>query len=243
MTRSSTVQRLGRLESLKALVMSGEPTTVGEIAAELGVSVRTISRDVSLLRDQGLPIEADRGRGGGVRLHRNWGVGRIKLAYAEAVDLLVSLAVAEQMGSPLFMAHLGRVRRKLMASFSPAMSHKVRGLKARILVGLAASPETLSGFSAPSRGIVERLHQAFLAQDRIAIGYRTEDGRRSARAIQPHYLLLSAPVWYVLAWDELRDDVRTFRCDRITSIRLLEDGFRLLPVERFEGAYEGSDPI
>ena len=74
-----------------------------------------------------------------MRLDRHWGIGRVNLAYSEAVDLLVSLAVAEQMKSPLFMAHLGPIRRKLMASFSPATKHKVKGLKARILIGESAS--------------------------------------------------------------------------------------------------------
>jgi len=243
MERSSTTDRLQRLEVLKARVKSGEPTTIGEIAEELGVSVRTISRDIQILRDQGLPIEADRGRGGGVRLHRNWGIGRVNFNYSEAVDLLVTLAIAEQMQSPLFMANLTSIRHKLMASFSPLLSSKIKGLKARILIGESASTAVLSSFSMPDRPIAKKLHQAFLMQHRTRIRYQAENNVLTDRIIQPHFLLLCYPVWYVLAWDELREDVRTFRCDRITNIRNQDDEFRLLPIIRFEKALKGINAI
>ena len=243
MKRASTLDRLQRLELLTARVKSAVPTTIGEIADELGVSVRTISRDIQVLRDHGLPIEADRGRGGGVRLNRQWGVGRVNFSYSEAVDLLVSLAVAERMESPLFMANLKTVRHKLMASFSPLMTARVNGLKARILIGQAASPAVMSAFSTPDRRMVEQLHQAFLMQRRIRIEYRAEKGAVTERNIQPHFLLLCNPVWYVLAWDELRDEVRTFRCDRIAQIQTREDGFSLLPLACFEQALAGIQAI
>lgn len=243
MNCSTTLSRIQRLEFLKARVKSGEPTTVRQVATELGVSARTVSRDIHLLREQGIPIDADRGRGGGIRLQQNWNVGRIHLNYSEAVDLLVSLAVAEQMNSPLLMAHLKSVRLKLMASFSPAMSHKVKGLKARILIGQAVSPAVLSAHSPPNPRIVERIHQGFLSQKQATIAYRAENGVKSTRTIQPHFLLLCYPVWYVLAWDELRHDVRTFRCDRIQKIKLLEASFRLLPRARFAEALTGINAI
>ena len=81
--------------------------TVSDLARQHGVSERTIARDLLLMREQGLPIDSDRGRGGGVRLDRNWGVGRLNLSYAEAVDLLISIEVSEQMRSPMFLASLG----------------------------------------------------------------------------------------------------------------------------------------
>jgi predicted DNA-binding transcriptional regulator YafY len=93
--RSSTTSRIDRLKIITARLKSDEPTTIGEIAKEIGVSVQTLSRDIQVLKNQGLPIDTDIGRGGGVRLDRHWGIGRVNLNYAEAVDLLISLAVAE----------------------------------------------------------------------------------------------------------------------------------------------------
>lgn len=235
--------RLQRLEFITARLKADEALIIGDIAKEVGVSVRTLTRDMQILREQGLPIEADRGRGGGVRLHWSWGIGRVNLNYAEAVGLLVSLAVAEQMKSPLLMVNLGSVRRKLMASFSPSMKHKINQLKSRILIGESASPFVLSAFSAPSASAVGQLHQAFLVMHRMSIHYRAENGTKTKRTIEPHYLLLNYPVWYVLAWDHLRNEIRTFRCDRIESSSVLDEGFHLRQFTQFAKAMEGVNAI
>ena len=65
MPRSSTISRIQRLEIITARLKSEQPTTIGEIAKEVGVSVRTLSRDIEVLREQGLPIDTEIGRGGG----------------------------------------------------------------------------------------------------------------------------------------------------------------------------------
>src|SRR5262245_3605263 len=107
--------QLNRLEELKSLLSSSEQVTAAELAGALGVSLRTLNRDLVLLRDSGMPIDSDRGRGGGLRLHRHWSVGRVNLDYREAIDALLSLAVAERLGSALFLEHARSTRNKLAA--------------------------------------------------------------------------------------------------------------------------------
>ena len=119
MPRTSAAERLRRIELIAVQLKQDIHCTVKDLARQHGVSARTITRDLLFMREQGMQIDADRGRGGGVRLDRNWGVGRLNLSYADAVDLLISIAVAEQMQSPIFLANLGSVRRQLVASFSP----------------------------------------------------------------------------------------------------------------------------
>ncbi len=215
--------------------------TTKELAKQHGVSERTITRDLLLMRDQGLPIEADRGRGGGVRLDRNWGVGRLNLSYAEAVDLLISIAVAEQMQSPLFLANLGSVRRQLVASFSPEKRRKVEDLKSRILIGVTASAYVQADVTPPPKRLVQTLHQAFIDRETLAIGYKREDGELTDRQIDPHYLLLKYPVWYVAAFDHLRGSTRVFRCDRLQRAALTGQGFALWPKDRFGDQLDGED--
>lgn len=243
MQRTSTTTRIQRLEQITARLKTNDDWIIGDLAAELGVSVRTLTRDIRLLREQGLPIEADRGRGGGVRLHWSWGIGRVNFNYAEAVDLLVSLAVAEQMKSPLLMANLSTVRRKLMASFAPFTKRRINALRSRILVGESSSPFVLSTFTSPKPRVVALVHQAFLMMRKLTICYRDVNGTKTDRVIELQYLLLSYPVWYAIAWDELRDDVRTFRCDRIETSKLSDDEFRARPLSQFTQAIEGIDAI
>ena len=231
------------MELLAVRLKQDAHCTVSDLARQFGVSERTISRDLSLMRDQGMQIDADRGRGGGVRLDRNWGVGRINLAYSEAVDLLISLAVAEQMKSPMFLANLDSVRRQLVASFSPAKRDTVEHLKSRILVGVTASTYVQAGTASPPKPVVQALHQAFTDQEMLEIRYQREDGETSKRIIEPHYLLLKYPVWYVVGFDHLRKAPRTFRCDRILAASRTGTHFHLLPKEDFPLMPDGDELV
>ncbi|WP_291842770.1 WYL domain-containing protein [Maricaulis sp.] len=241
MVRTRSIDRFRRLELLAAQLKQDEICTMKGLASDLGVSERTIARDLLLMREQGLPIDADRGRGGGVRLDRNWGVGRLNLAYPDAIDLLISIDVAEKMGSPLFLANLASVRRQLVASFSPEKRKHVNRLKSRILIGNTASTYVQAGVASPPKRLVQTLHQAFIGQEVLSIHYRREDGVVSERQIEPHYLLLKYPVWYVLAFDRLRAASRTFRCDRILRARSSAERFRLLSKNVFALSLERDD--
>ncbi|MBU2982911.1 WYL domain-containing protein [Lentibacter algarum] len=215
--------------------------TVKDLAQQHGVSMRTIARDLSLMREQGMQIDADRGRGGGVRLDRNWGVGRMNLAYPEAVDLLISIAVAEKMDSPMFLASLESVRRQLVASFSPEKRSKVTRLKSRILIGVTASTYVQASANSPPKRVVQRLHQSFINQEVLEIGYQREDGVSSERQIEPHYLLLKYPIWYVVAFDRLRNGPRIFRCDRIGAATMTGARFQLMPKDAFQPSLAEDD--
>ncbi len=241
MPRSNSSNRLQRLERLTAQLKAEPFCIIKDLARQLGVSERTLARDLALLREQGLPVEADRGRGGGVRLDRRWGVGRLNLAYAEAVDLLIGIEVAQKMGSPIFLASLESVRRQLIASFSADKRERVEALKSRILVGVTASTYVQVSASPPPDLVIKALHQAFMDKERLDIRYQREDLEVSERQIEPHYLLLKYPVWYVIAFDHLRSEPRTFRCDRILSASLTGTRFRLRPLDEFTHIWNGED--
>lgn len=241
MTRTNAIGRLKRLELLAVQLKQEEHCTVEDLALQHGVSTRTIARDLVVMREQGMQIDTDRGRGGGVRLDRNWGVGRLNLAYPEAVDLLISIAVAEQMNSPLFLANLDTIRRQLVASFSPDKRSKVNRLKSRILVGVTASTYVQASLGTPPRRVVQSLHQAFVNRETVEICYKREDGKTSVRQIEPHYLLLKYPIWYVVGIDHLRKGPRTFRCDRVLSAEPIATHFNVLPKKAFQACLDGDD--
>ena len=239
MTRADTPGRLARLDLLASRLKAEEPMTVAGLADEFGVSRRTLARDIAILRERGLPIEADQGRGGGIRLDRRWGVGRLTLSYREAVELLVSLAIAEQMQAPWLIANLGPIRRKLAASFAPQMRDRVAGLKDRILITSGASARILEGFVPPHASSVEAICHGFLEHRLIRFRYQDARGQETSRVAEPQLLLLSYPIWYLVGWDHGRDAVRSFRCDRVFEARLAGDSFRLRPAEVFKDALDG----
>lgn len=227
MGNRATSSRLGRLEELQGLLKAHEHVTAAELADELGVSIRTLNRDLGILRDGGVPIESDRGRGGGLRLQRNWALGRLHLSPAEAIDLLLSIAIAERMNSPLLLQQLAPIKRKIVAAFPESYQTKIRSLRRRILVGAPASKQVVASFSPPQHRSLAGIAEAFFNTRCIAIDYVDQYGTTTSRDVEPQFLYLSVPVWYLLAWDRLRGAVRYFRIDRIKSIKPLETSFRL----------------
>ena len=61
------------------------------------------------------------------------------------------------------------------------------------------------------------------------IEYRSESGELTIRTIEAYYIMLSWPIWYIVAWDHLRLAARVFRIDRIESACVMNSGFKLRP--------------
>ena len=229
-----------RLETLKSLLAERDTTTAADLASELGVSVRTIHRDLAFLRDLGVPVDGDRGRGGGLRLEHGWSLGRVHLNESEAIGMLVSLTIAEKVGSPLLLGDTRSIARKVATSFAPAQARRIRAIRSRIFVGSPASGRVLAGYAAPPDTVTGPLLDAFASRRVAVVRYQDQQAAVTDRRIELQYLYYSVPVWYVLAWDRLRDDVRTLRIDRIHDVRLLPDQFTRRPEARFLSAGEAS---
>lgn len=227
MGRTADGTRLNRLEELKGLLRERENATAAELATEMGVSLRTLNRDIALLRRNGLPIDADRGRGGGMQLHRSWSLGRLHLDHIEAIDLLLSITIAEKVGSPLLLQHLTSIKRKVSASFAEGYQGRIRSLRRRIIVGEPATQNVISNYVAPNPANLTLVSQAFFEQKHLVIDYASQEGIITSRRIEPQFLYLNAPVWYLVAWDHLRADIRTFRVDRIQAAELQPTTFRV----------------
>ncbi|MEV4416083.1 HTH domain-containing protein [Catellatospora sp. NPDC049609] len=230
--------RVLRLDALKVLLADRDATTAGDLAAELGVSVRTVQRDLAALRELGMPVESDRGRGGGVRLERGWSLGRVHLNESEALGLLLSLTIAEKIGSPLLLGDLRSITRKVSAAFAPAQARRIRALRGRVLVGQPASGRVVTSYTPPQAPVTQALLDSFLYQRVAAIRYEDQTGTVTEREIETQYLYYNVPVWYALAWDRLRDDIRFFRIDRINRIEPLANGFGLRRADMFLAAGE-----
>jgi predicted DNA-binding transcriptional regulator YafY len=226
------------LEALKELLAERDYTTAAELAAELGVSVRTLHRDLALLRDLGIPVDSDRGRGGGLRLEHGWSLGRVHLSESEAIGMLLSLTIAEKVGSPIMLDDARTIARKIAASFAPAQASRILAMRRRILVGAQASDQVISSYRAPPGTVTQPLLDAFVNRRVAVIRYQDQHATVTEREIELQYLYYNLPVWYALVWDRLRDNVRFFRIDRIKRIQLLGEQFRLRRDDQFLTAGE-----
>jgi predicted DNA-binding transcriptional regulator YafY len=220
------VTRSDRLELLARLLGDRPGITAGEIARELGSSLRTVFRDLDALRRRGYPIETSRGRGGGLRLHRNWGLGRVLLSRDEALCTLLGLAVAEKLRFPMFAPEIGRARRKIADAFPAAERRRIAPLRERIFVGEPASAEVRRSYGEPAPAPTRRLQAAFVEERIVRVEYVREGGAPSRRRLEPHALVINWPAWYLLAHDHLRGGARTFRLDRFVEVEPETESFR-----------------
>lgn len=221
--------RVDRLDLLVRLLRDRPGTTAGDLAEELGVGVRSIFRDLDHLRDRGYPIEADRGRGGGLRLRGNWGLGRITLAREEALGALLGLAVAERLGLPIFAGDIGRARRKIADAFPAEERRRLGPLRERIFIGAPASSAVRASYGAATPACARALQAAFVEERVVTAAYQAHGQDPRPRLLEPHALLVNVPAWYLIAVDLEREAVRTYRFDRISSVVVSDSHFRPRP--------------
>lgn len=208
---------------LADLLRGRETTTVGELADELGVSRRTMLRDLRDLRGRGLPISGDAGPGGGVRLEGDRGVAAVHLSLAEVVAIWLGARLSQGASDLPWGQAANTGMAKLLASLPGAKARTLRALCRRVIVGQPASANVRAGAGRSSRELLALFEEAFSAGLGLGFHYTDREGRDSIRRIEPHGLLVEPPVWYVLARDVDKGEPRMFRMDRIARPRILAE--------------------
>lgn len=213
--------RADRVLGLEALLRGRGTTTVGALAEELGVSTRSVRRDLALLRERGIPIDAEAGPGGGVRLAPMRGVAAVHLGVAEVVALWLGATLAAGASGLPWSHASGSALGKLLASVPRERAAALRALARRVLVGPPATANVRAGSSVPPAELLTVIEIAFAQHVAIGFDYADRNGQHTARRVEPHGLLVQTPVWYVLARDVEKREPRMFRMDRIARPRVL----------------------
>lgn len=201
----------GRLLRLLSLLQS-RPTWPGpELAARLGVTLRTVRRDVDRLRRLGYPVDATPGPDGGYRLGPGGALPPLLLDDDEAVAVAVGLRAATA-GSVIGIEDAAVAALRKLEQVLPA--------RLRPRVGaLSAVTVPLSGQSAAVEGdVLVAIAQACQGSERLRFGYRDRADRSSERTVEPYRLVSTGRRWYLVARDVRRDAWRTFRVDRMREV-------------------------
>ena len=213
MTQTSRVLRLiGLLQS--------RPTWTGpELADRLGVTTRTVRRDVERLRALGYPVRAGQGVGGGYQLGSGAALPPLLLDDEEAVAVAVSLRLAAGgtvagLGEPA-MRTLGKLDQVLPARLRASVE-----AVSQATVTLGRRDQLVEG------AVVALLARAARACREVRFGYAAASGEQSSRRAEPYRLVATTSRWYLVAWDLDRADWRSFRLDRMSEVRETTFGFR-----------------
>ncbi|MGH9276088.1 MAG: helix-turn-helix transcriptional regulator [Acidimicrobiales bacterium] len=212
--------RASRLVQLLLLLQTNGKMTASRLASELEVSVRTIYRDIEALSGAGVPIYAEAGPGGGVRLVDGYRTRLTGLTAHEAEALALSglPGAASELGLGTVLA---AAQLKVDAALPPELRSRAVRMRERFHLdapGWFAREELVPHLAALSRAVWD--------SERVEIRYAKRDGE-VRRMLDPLGLVLKAGVWYLVALSGRTRSVRTFRVSRVQSVRSLEE-----PAER-----------
>jgi predicted DNA-binding transcriptional regulator YafY len=214
-----------RLLRLLSLLQTYRDWSGADLAARLGVTARTVRRDVERLRELGYPVHATQGTAG-YRLGAGASLPPLLLDDDEAVAVTVSLRTAAGTVTGLEETSL-RALAKLEQVLPSRLRHRVRTLQqATVRAGAAPAPRV-------SADTLMAVADACRRHERLRFGYVGHAGGSSVRTVEPHSLVSWGRHWYLVAWDNDRDDWRTFRVDRLTP--RVPTGPRFTPREPPDG--------
>jgi predicted DNA-binding transcriptional regulator YafY len=221
---------LERRDSLLRLLRRRSDWTIADLASELDVSRRTILRDVSHLRERGFDISGMSGPGGGVHLEATSVMITSHLDTDEVVALILSVAIARATTWIPFADGAERALAKIEAALPTKRVGELQRFMQRVLIG-DAGLDLNSAVPGIDPTLVATFERAFTSSRLLAFSYVDRERRRTRRRVEPHGLLIRAPLWYVIAWDPRRDAPRLFRADRVRRPSITEQTFLPRPHE------------
>lgn len=208
------MRRTDRLFDLIQILRDGRLHRAQDLADRLGVSVRTIYRDMDTLITSGVPIEGERGLG--------------YMATAAITLPPLNLTLTELEALHLGMAIVGEAADAELQKAAHSLSAKIDA----VLPEDRSTPPTGWGFAVypfadAARGFAHMpaLRAAIRARQKLRIGYRDQSGTLTDRVIRPLQMEYWGRLWTVTVWCELRAGFRVFRVDRIETLKVLPQLF------------------
>lgn len=184
-----------------------------ELAERLGVSVRTLRRDVDRLRELGYPVEAQRGVDGGYQLAAGAALPPLVVDDEEAVALAVGLQAAAQGPVEGIAESSVRVLAKVVQVMPARLRRRVEALRAMTVPGAWGGPAT----TGVDPAVLTVVALACRDSETLRFDYVAANGQHTERNVEPHRLVSLGRRWYLVAYDLIRHDWRNFRVDRLSA--------------------------
>ncbi len=199
-----------RLLDLLALLQARRDWPGAELAERLGVSQRTIRRDVERLRDLGYPVESVRGPAGRYTLRAGTAMPPLLLDEDEAIAIAVGLGTAARASVSGIEETAVRALVKLEQVLAVQPRRRGGALGAATIAPAADGPLV-------DPGHLTAIAAACRDHECLRFAYTRRDGEEMRREVEPHSLVNLGRRWYLVAYDRGREDWRTFRVDRLAG--------------------------
>ncbi|MBV8631900.1 MAG: YafY family transcriptional regulator [Silvibacterium sp.] len=215
-----------RLLKLLSLFQARRYWSGSELVERLGITSRTLRRDVDRLRHLGYPVHSTSGTSGGYQLGAGATLPPLLLDDDEAVAVAVGLRAAAGGGVAGIEESSVRALAKLEQVLPSRLRRRITALHSIIVPVTNGGPKV-------DAALLSLIAGACRDCDGVRFAYRDKGGEASTRQVEPHRLVNYGRRWYLVAWDAGREDWRTFRVDRIEKPALSGRRFvqRKLPAE------------
>lgn len=202
--------QISRLFEIVYILLDKKSITAGELAERFEVSVRTIYRDIESLSVAGIPIYAERGKKGGIRLMDNYILNKSVLSEQEKKEILAALNGLVQTRAADYSA-----LNKLTSFFGTQSADESNWVSI-----------DFSDWSGKKQAFLELLKTSILNCQVLTFSYFNSTGVQSERTVYPIQLWFKARTWYLKAFCMDKKAFRTFRLTRIRNARTTGDTFK-----------------
>ena len=200
------------------MLSSSEKITAKQISEKLEISIRTVYRYIDTLSTSGVPIISDTGHNGGYTLLNNFIEAPLIFDLEEQISLFHAAVFAEEAGY-----YGGEALNRAISKLSKYSNQEQETKINQHLTSLEVIRRLSSLSMEP---LLKELEQAVTDRYSVKILYNKSGGEQSKdRLVDPYRILYWNNKWYVIGFCHLRNDIRSFRVDRIESLMLTENKF------------------
>jgi predicted DNA-binding transcriptional regulator YafY len=204
-----------RLLEVLELLQSRPVVSGRELADDHGVDGRTGRRYIDNLQELGIPVEGQRGVGGGYRLRPGYRLPPLMLSDDEVVMVVIGLAAARRLGLDAGGDHPESALEKIHRVLPTTLRRRVEALEAAV----AFTSSDTAGVPVGAE-VLLLVSDAIRRRHRLATSYTSFSGERSERELSPYGLVVHSGRWYLAAHDHGREALRTFRVDRMAGVSM-----------------------
>ncbi|MBC7236520.1 MAG: YafY family transcriptional regulator [Chloroflexi bacterium] len=211
-----------RLLSLILLLQSKPRWKANELSEELNVSERTVHRYMAMLDEMGIPIYSERGPYGGFALLRGYKLPPLLFSAEEATVLYMGAQLVGELWGRTYSDAVTSVTAKL----DNVLPDDLRGEVAEARRSLVIGGLTARDYR-PWEATIHDLRRCIKERRCVHLSYRSRSGEETLRCVAPYALTLQWGNWYLVGFCHLREELRTFRVDRIHDLVGLDEYFDL----------------
>jgi predicted DNA-binding transcriptional regulator YafY len=218
-------QPASRLITLIMLLQRQPNQKAADLAEKLGISVRSLHRYIAMLDDMGIPVYTERGPHGGFSLVRGYKMPPLIFNPEEATAVYLGTSLVEEMWGSLYHEAAQGALAKLNNVLPDEQQQEIAWARRSLAIANLHRADM-----DPLVPLLEKLRRAVRELRSVDMSYQ---GMRNAapqsRRLDPYALVHRWGWWYVVGYCHLRQEVRSFRVDRIVELTLTAQVFQLPP--------------